>query len=141
LVSFLDEQGKPTPVERALVCPPGSRIGVATEAERAQIIRGSLLFGHYEKMVDRESAYEILKGRTEQAAAEEPAASGGGFDWGDLFGGGNSAPQQPGRKPAGRQPDSVLETVAKSAARTIGSELGRQVIRGVLGSILGGKRR
>jgi DNA helicase HerA-like ATPase len=141
LVSFLDEQGKPTPVERALVCPPGSRIGVATEAERAQIIRGSLLFGHYEKMVDRESAYEILKGRTEQAAAEEPATSGGGFDWGDLFGGGNSAPSQPGRKPAGRQPDSVLETVAKSAARTIGSELGRQVIRGVLGSILGSKRR
>jgi DNA helicase HerA-like ATPase len=140
LVSFLDEQGKPTPVERALICPPGSRIGVATDAERAQIIRSSLLFGHYEKAVDRESAYEILKGRTEQMAAEQPA-EGGGFDWGDLFGGGSKPVPQPGRKPTGRQPDSVLETVAKSAARTIGSELGRQVIRGVLGSILGGKRR
>ena len=140
LVSFLDEQGKPTPVERALICPPGSRIGVATDAERTQVIRGSLLYGHYEKAVDRESAYEILKGRTEQVAAEQPAESGGGFDWGDLFGG-SKTPAPAGRKPAGRQPDSVLETVAKSAARTIGSELGRQVIRGVLGSILGGKRR
>jgi DNA helicase HerA-like ATPase len=141
LVSFLDEQGKPTPVERAFVCPPGSRIGVATEAERAQIIRSSLLFGHYEKLVDRESAYEILKGRAAQSAEQPAEGSGGGFDWGDLFGGGNSAPQQTGRKPAGRQPQGILETVAKSAARTIGSELGRQVLRGVLGSILGGKRR
>jgi len=140
LVSFLDEQGRPTPVERAFICPPGSRIGPATDAERNQMIRGSVIYGHYENAIDRESAYEILKGRTEKSA-EQPAEGGGGFDWGGLFGGNSGEAQQTGRRPVGRQPQTILETVAKSAARTIGSELGRQVLRGVLGSILGSGRR
>ncbi|HEU4708813.1 MAG TPA: helicase HerA-like domain-containing protein [Methylophilaceae bacterium] len=134
LVSFLDEKGSPVPVERAYVCPPQSRIGPATDTERMQLIQGSLLYGHYEKSVDRESAYEILKARAQQSP--EQAEEDRGFDWGDLFGGGGNGP---GKR--GRQPDSMLETAAKSAARAIGSELGRQVMRGVLGSILGGKRR
>ena len=137
LVSFLDEQGRPTPVERAYVCPPQSRVGPATEAERSQLVSSSVLYGHYEKAVDRESAYEILKKRAEQAP-EQPEAEQGGFDWGGILGGGSA---QQGTKSAGRPRDSMFETVAKSAARTIGSELGRQVLRGVLGSILGGKRR
>jgi DNA helicase HerA-like ATPase len=138
LVSFLDEQGRPAPVERAFICPPGSRIGPATDAERSQTIRDSVLYGHYENAIDRESAYEVLKGRAAQSAEE--ATEGNGFDWGGLFGGSNSEGQT-ARKPAGRQPQSMWEAAAKSAARTIGSELGRQVIRGVLGSILGGKRK
>ncbi|MEO8418171.1 MAG: helicase HerA-like domain-containing protein [Methylophilaceae bacterium] len=138
LVSFLDEQGRPTPVERAFICPPGSRIGPATDAERSQAIRDSVLYGHYENAIDRESAYEILKGRAAQSA--EAATEGNSFDWGGLLGGSNSEGPAT-RKPAGRQPQSMWEAAAKSAARTIGSELGRQVIRGVLGSILGGKRR
>ena len=139
LVSFLDEQGRPTPVERALVCPPRSHVGAIDDSQRSAIIRGSLLFGHYENVVDRESAYEILKGRAAQSAQQEPVEESHGFDWGGLFGGGGSQPV-PSRS-VGRQPQSMLETVAKSAARTIGSELGRQVLRGVLGSILGSKRR
>ena len=137
LVSFLDEQGRPTPVERALVCPPQSRIGPATDAERNQLIQGSLLYGHYEKSLDRESAYEILKARAEQSPVEEPAQPEQGFDWGGLLGGGSNNASKKG----GRPRDGVLEAAAKSAARSIGSELGRQVLRGVLGSILGGKRR
>ena len=139
LVSFLDEQGRPTPVERAFICPPGSRIGPATEAERKQIIQGSVIYGHYENGIDRESAYEVLKGRAAQSA-EQPAQEGGGFDWGGLFGGGSSAPQA-STHASGRQPQSLMEAAAKSAVRTIGSELGRQIIRGVLGSILGGNKR
>ncbi len=136
LVSFLDEKGRPVPVERAFICPPMSRIGAATDAERNQVVRGSAVFGHYENAVDRESAYEILKGRTAEAA--QPAESSG-FDWGGMFGGGKSE-SQPARRPVGRQPDSILEAVAKSTARTIGSELGRRIVRGVLGSLLGGKK-
>ncbi len=137
LVSFLDEKGSPTPVERAFVCPPASRIGPATDAERSQVIRSSVIFGHYENAVDRESAYEILKDRAAQSA--EQANEAGGFDWGGIFGGGR-VDEQAGRKPAGRQPDTILETVAKSAARSIGSQIGRQIIRGVLGSMLGGRK-
>ena len=132
LVSFLDEKGIPTPVERAFVCPPGSRVGPATDAERSATIRSSLLAGYYEKAVDRESAYEVLNIRAQQSAAEAKAEQG--FDWGGILGGGGT------KKPAASRSDSVLEAAAKSVARTIGSELGRQIVRGVLGSILGGRK-
>ncbi len=136
LVSFLDEKGTPKPVERALIKPPCSRIGPVNDTERQQSITSSVIYGHYEKQIDRESAYEILKGRAEQAAAESQATaakqetSTGGFDIaGILLGGGNSKRQ------------GVLESAAKSAARSIGQEVGRQLIRGVLGSLLGGGRK
>ena len=132
LVSFLDEKGIPTPVERTFVCPPGSRIGAVTDAERAETVKASNVFGFYEKAVDRESAYEILKNRADQTAATV-AKENEGFDWGGMFGGGDK------KKPASRS-DGILEAAAKSAARAIGSQLGRQIIRGVLGSILSGRK-
>lgn len=130
LVSFLDEKGIPTPVERAFICPPQSRIGPATDSERAAVINHSVVRGFYEKQVDRESAYEVLKARAAQSA--ETAEEGKGFDWGDMFGGGS--------KKSSSRSDSILESAAKSAARAIGSQLGRSIIRGMLGSILGKRR-
>ncbi len=129
LVSFLDEKGIPTPVERTFICPPGSRIGPISDAERTNVVNTSNVAGFYEKSVDRESAYEILKVRTEQAASEAKADEG--FDWGGMFG---------GSKKSGSRSDGVFEAAAKSAARAIGSQLGRQIVRGVLGSILGGRK-
>ncbi|BEV08465.1 DUF853 family protein [Methylophilus sp. DW102] len=128
LVSFLDEKGAPTPVERVFVCPPESRIGPATDVERKQVMAQSLVVGVYDKLVDRESAYEILKQRAEQASAATQAQQqeeSSGFDLGGILGGKTS------------RSDSVLESAAKSAARAIGSQLGRAIIRGVLGSIMG----
>lgn len=132
LVSFLDEKGTPTPVERSFVIPPSSRIGAVSESERSGVIKSSIVYGHYENAVDRESAYEVLKGRAEVSATE--AETDKGFNWGGIFGSGDTT------KPAGRRSDSILEVAAKSAVRTIGTELGRQIIRGVLGSILGQKK-
>ena len=140
LVSFLDEKGIPTPVERAFIIPPQSRIGPATDAERAAIMSQSLVRGIYEKQVDRESAYEVLKARAaETAAAEQPAEDQSnedrGFDWGGMFGGSDNKTD---KKPA-RRSDTILESAAKSTVRAIGSQLGRQIIRGVLGSIFKGR--
>jgi DNA helicase HerA-like ATPase len=132
LVSFLDEKGIPTPVERSFVCPPGSRIGAITDSERSETVKSSNVFGFYEKLVDRESAYEILKARTEQSATEAKADEG--FSWGGMFGGNSD------KKSSGSRSDGVFEAAAKSAARAIGSQLGRQIVRGVLGSILGGRK-
>ena len=129
LVSFLDEKGIPTPVERAFIIPPQSRIGPATDAERVAVMNSSLVRGVYEKQVDRESAYEILKKRTEEtAAAAPPAEEEKGFDWGGVLGGKKTS-----------RSDSILETAAKSTVRAIGSQLGRQIIRGVLGSLFKGR--
>lgn len=133
LVSFLDEKGAPTPVERTFICPPESRIGPATAVERKQVMAQSLVAGIYDKAVDRESAYEILKQRADQTAAAsqekvQDQSSSSGFDLGGILGGKSS------------RSDTVLEAAAKSAVRAIGSQLGRAIIRGVLGSILGGSK-
>ncbi len=134
LVSFLDEKGIPTPVERTFICPPASRIGLATDAERSEAITTSSIFGFYEKAVDRESAYEILKNRAEQSAVE--AKEEEGFSWGGVFGGGNGDK----KSSSSSRSDGVFEAAAKSAARAIGSQLGRQIVRGILGSLLGGRK-
>src|SRR5438132_4035572 len=60
LISFLDEKGRPGMVERAFVLPPASRIGPVTADERKATIAASPVVGVYEKVVDRESAYERL---------------------------------------------------------------------------------
>ena len=136
LVSLLDEKGRPTIVERAFIVPPQAQIGPITEAERAAIIKSSLLAGHYEQAIDRESAYEKLKGRTGQkqteAAKSAPAGEGssvmGGL-LGGLLGGGNGRRQSAG------------EALVKSVVRTVGTELGRQLVRGVMGSLMGSSSR
>ena len=155
LVSLLDEKGRPCMVERAFIVPPGSQLGPLDAAERKKAIESATIYGHYEKVVDRESAYEKLKGRTTDrqgaaAPAGQPSAQGGtpdaqppaGGGFGGSMGGvlsdvlfGRTGPR------GGKQSRGLFEAVATSAARTIGSELGRQVLRGVLGSILGGSKR
>ena len=130
LVSVLDAKGTPSVVERAFVLPPRSRLTPLTPEERGQVVRDSVLHGHYEKAVDRESAYEKLKEKAAQRQAEESA--GGAVPGGAPKG---------GRAPVARSETGVLiGEMIKSAAHAIGGQLGRQIIRGVLGSILGGKR-
>jgi uncharacterized protein len=126
LVSLLDEKGRPTVTERAFVVPPGSQLGPLSDAERRDAMAASPLAGHYEKAVDRESAYERLKARAEQPAKESSAASDVIF--------GKTGPR------GGRQSQGLLDAMAKSAARAVGSQVGRELIRGVLGSLLGKRR-
>lgn len=133
LVSFLDEKGIPTPVERAFIIPPQSRIGSVTDPERAAVMQQSLVAGVYEKLVDRESAYEVLTARAAQSASQ--AEEGKGFDWGGALGGIFGGSVLGGSKSS--RSDTILESAAKSAARAVGSQLGRSIVRGVLGSILG----
>ena len=78
LVSMLDENGSPEIVERAKIVPPRSQVGAITPEQRKQIIQSSAVAGHYEKAVDRESAYEKLQAKAGQKveAANAPAAAG-----------------------------------------------------------------
>ena len=142
LVSTLQENGVPMPVERTLICPPRCRMGAITAAERAAARARSPVGAKYDARVNRESAYEILSRRSAPAEApaarpapapipvptrtEQPAQSGGpvnDFLWGT------------------KRRQGMVETMAKQAARSVGSQLGRQILRGVLGGILGGSRR
>jgi DNA helicase HerA-like ATPase len=154
LVSLLDEKGRPALTERVFILPPSSQVGPISPAQRQALIADSMVAGVYERTVDRESAFESLKGRTESRMAPAPAADAapapartpsvrgtpaavtqtpaaperGMLDGlGDLLGGGTR-----------RTRASAGEQLIKSAASSIGREVGRQIIRGVLGSIFGG---
>src|SRR5690606_9446807 len=91
LVSLLDEKGRPSVVERAFVAPPASRIGPITDAERAALMRTSVVAGIYDKAQDRESAYEMLKGR----AAGGQAGGGAGGAPGEQGGGSGGGREEP----------------------------------------------
>ncbi len=140
LVSTLEAKGTPIIVQRTLVRPPSSRLGMATPEERKATIAGSPVGGKYDTLLDRESAYEILKGRAAEAAqaAEEeitapPIASGGTTRPRSNRG------EAPPRKPAARRSDSVIEATIKSTMRSAGSQIGRSLVRGILGSLFKGR--
>lgn len=115
LVSTLIEGGIPSPVERARICPPRARMGAITPAERSAVMERSPYRERYTESIDRESAYERLTQRAEEAVIKANV--------GDEFQG-------------------FLEKAAKSAMSAASSELGRkigkQLLRGILGSL--GKR-
>jgi DNA helicase HerA-like ATPase len=151
LVSFLDDKGRPSVTERVFVLPPGSQLGPITSDQRKALIAGSLVAGVYEKTVDRESAYEKLKGRADSApdapnspnspattlpggkpAAESSGSGMGGMLNDMLFG---------TTGPRGAKHDGLVQTMAKSAVRTMGTSVGKEILRGVLGGIFGSKKR
>ena len=147
LVSMLDENGTPQTVQRAKIVPPRSQVGAITPKERQQIIGSSVLAGHYEKPVDRESAYEKLQTRASEKTASAPNATPGASvpapaqdsffkqvmgSIGSVF--------KPTIGPRGGVHDSMATTMAKSAVRAAGSQVGRQIIRGVLGGMFGGRK-
>lgn len=156
LVSVLDEKGSPTPVERVMVAPPASRIGPLTDDERTEVMGRSPYQSIYNQAIDRESAYEILKGRIAQQVQSEQQQKIQDqlrVEQEQIFKQQQKeqaqqqreyqkeqarAQQQAARASAKR--DSAVDAFAKSAARAIGSNLGRQIVRGILGSLLGGRR-
>jgi DNA helicase HerA-like ATPase len=144
LVSLLDAKGTPGVTERAWIVPPASQIGPIAPEERRRLMDASVVAGHYEKSVDRESAFERLKSRAgaddargpaEQAPAGAPTSKAGGVfgDLSDVLFGSTG--------PRGGRREGMVEAMAKSAARSVGSSLAREITRGVLGSLLGGGRR
>jgi len=129
LVSVLDHDGSPTPVERILIRPPESQIGPLTDAQRQDLLARSPFKSRYDQAVDRESAYELLKQKTQLASAADLEDIQAKVTRKEA-----SSPRQT------RSRETATEALLKSAARSIGSQVGRQIIRGVLGSLLGGRR-
>ncbi|MDR2496625.1 MAG: DUF853 domain-containing protein [Tannerellaceae bacterium] len=159
LVSFLDAKGRPNPVERALILPPQGQIGAITDSERAQIIRSSPVYGKYDKEIDRESAYEVLRGQSEQRRREADAEQRR-KEWEKQ----QKELDKQQREAARRQPPAprprsttrrtaqggggflgdmlgeVAKQTSRSVTRNIGNQVGRQIVRGLLGGILGGRK-
>ena len=129
LVSTLEEKGVPGIVERCLVCPPRSRIGPASDEERAAVRQRSPVGTRYDEAVDRESAHEILARRAEAVAAEAAASQ-------------KKAAEQKKRGSGTRRASSrqsygeaAAKSVIRSISSTLGRTLGRELLRGILGTI------
>jgi DNA helicase HerA-like ATPase len=150
LVSMLDENGSPQIVERAKIVPPRSQVGAITTDQRKEIIASSIIAGHYEKGIDRESAYEKLQARAGEKAetagappvpASAPAPEGEKPSILAEALGTATAAFQPTIGPRGGRYDSLATSMVKSAMRAASSSIGRQIARGILGGILGGSGR
>lgn len=134
LVGTLEAKGTPAMVQRVAVAPPQSRIGPLSEAERAALIQQSPLRGRYDKPIDRESAYELLSARAEQAAQQvEPSKPSAVSKKAEAGGGITGA--------AGELLGGLASQVMKTAMRQAANQIGRQLVRGLLGSLMGGKKR
>jgi len=145
LISFLDEKGTPGVVERAWIVPPGSYIGAITPDQRKQVIGTSLVAGHYEKVIDRESAYELLKGRAGKATVESGASVSQAEEKKKAKEEAAAAKAEEKRKAkeereaakAAAASAKQTQLVINSVVRATGSTLGRELVRGVMGSLLG----
>jgi DNA helicase HerA-like ATPase len=158
LVSFLEGNGAPSVVERAMVRPPTARLGTITAEERKALMGRSALKGKYDQAVDSESAFEMLQKRVKDEAAPAEAAPGqaggatggvlGGL--GDLLGGifGTTRPRgkrlstgqviarEVTRSVTNRVVGKVAADIGKSLGGSMGSSVGRAIVRGTLGGIL-----
>lgn len=159
LVSVLDEKGTPGIVDRVLIRPPASRLGAATPEERSAVIQSSPVGAKYQQTIDRESAFELLRAKAQQAAtaAEAEARAAEQAKQQAEMNKRWEAEQMQAQKEAekraretyretrpsgggGRRSDTIVEATIKSVARSAGSSLGRQLIRGILGGLLRGRR-
>jgi hypothetical protein len=142
LVSMLQPDGTPEPVQRTLIAPPSSRVGPITPDERKSVIENGPIYGKYDTAIDRESAFEILNSRTlgvnpppASTAPEQGAAASGGFLGGlsaALGRAWNSGATSRGRMSTGQL---IVRSAVQSAARSVGTQVAREIMRGILGGI------
>ncbi|WP_374644026.1 helicase HerA-like domain-containing protein [Tabrizicola sp.] len=141
VTSLLEAKGVPGIAERTLVRPPSSQLGPIDAAARAAVIAGSPVRGKYDRVLDRESAWEKLRARAEAAAREAEAEEERAaeetreFERARRYDGEGYREARPKR--GASRSDSVGTAFAKSFARQLGSRSGQALVRGILGSIFG----
>ena len=149
LVSFLEPSGTPSIVEKALILPPESRVGAISDAERQAIIESSRFVGYYDRIIDRESAYELLESyfsERQEAARVEQEAKEEAKRVKEATRLEREAQREAKRKAKGNPDvlgtmmDSVGKQVGRTISTTVGREIGQRIVRGILGGIFGGKR-
>jgi DNA helicase HerA-like ATPase len=154
VVSMLEDKGIPQVVERTLIRPPSASLGALDAGTRAALIAASPLAGRYERMIDRDSAHEMLARRAvaaaqgaaraeaeaarekEQAEAEREYRNARRYDPTPRY-------QAPGKTSTTRRTtstrssgsDSVAEVFAKSVVRQLGTKSGQAIVRGILGTL------
>ena len=146
LVSLLQADGSPTPVERTLIKVPGSRVGPVSAQERAVLIETDAIGAKYDQAIDRESAEEILRGKVADAQAAASAAKAAAeqakadAETARAAEKQRAAEEQQAEREAraAQRPsaaDKMLQSAARAAASSIGRQIGNQLLRGLLGGL------
>ena len=127
LVSTLEGKGQPSIVQRTLIRPPSSRLGPASESAKGMVMKASPFGKKYDETIDRESAFEILAKRAEEAAKKADA---------------EKIEEKKTKKSSSRR-QSVGEAAVKSVIRSMSSSIGRtiarEIMRGIMGAIKKGR--
>lgn len=150
VTSMLEDKGVPGVVERTLIRPPSSQLGPISAAARAQVIAGSPVAGKYETVIDRVSAFEMLKSRAEAAAQEADAAEAEAEEQSvaerEFNAGRRYAGKRVGRSTSGRSTrteDGIGSSIGKAITGMVIKELkgttGRRIVRGILGGLFKGR--
>ncbi len=134
LVSVLDPKGVPTMVERTWIRPPSGRMGTITPEERKVLIANSPVYGEYEKVVDRESAFEILQAKARKAAEAKEQAAAEKVESKTVRASVSGSQRESAT-------DRFVKNVAGSVGRTLGTSVARQLGNALIRGILGGLTR
>jgi hypothetical protein len=142
VTSFLEAKGIPGVAERTLIRPPSSQLGPLEPSVRADVVRNSPVAGKYDKVIDRDSAWERLRARTGAAGggAKDATSAPEGvreFGHGKRWSGDRDEDEPKAEKPRASRSDSILTTFTKSFVRQLGNKTGQKVVRGVLGTLFG----
>ena len=140
LISFLDEKGRPSIVERCTILPPQSMMGVVDDERRRAEILADGLYGKYDEAVDNESAYEILTEKNRQESEEKAEAAQAELEAKEREKAEKEAAKQKEKADkekakSRKKTSSALGKVASSAANSIGREVGKSLYRGLLGTL------
>ncbi len=124
LVSFLDEKGSPAMVQRAKILFPLSQIGAVSEQQRDQIIKQSRLYGRYDNVIDRESAFEVLLAESEKAAKEKEEQAA------------EEARAREEKKSSGKSSvgKGIFGAILGAAVTSLSRSLGNEIAKSVTGS-------
>jgi DNA helicase HerA-like ATPase len=135
LVSMLDAKGNPEIVAKSLIAPPAARVGPITDVERQQLMQKSGLLGKYETAIDRQSAFETLRDKSQPGSAAGASGIPAGGLLGSLTGalGGLFGKTSGGGRQRMSTGEIALRSAVQSAARTAGTKIGQAILRGVLG--------
>ena len=142
LVSFLDEKGAPNPVERAFILPPEGQVGPITTEERTRLIQSSLLYGIYEKDIDRISAFEIISEKMKATDLQKQQLEQQKQREIEQRERDKALREEEKRKRLEAKDDvfgGLLKTVGRTVGRQVTSQIGRSITRTILGAFFGKK--
>lgn len=146
LTSMLQKKGVPGIVERTLIRPPSTQLGPITVDERRAILATSQMAGKYDTPIDRDSAFERLRRRAEEAAAEAAAAEAQAnepdpatreFNAGRRYDGA-SEPTATSRRRT-REAPGLGDALASAVIKELKGTTGRRIVRGILGGLFRGR--